>query len=292
MTLTITSIEEIPSEDTYNLHIEDNHNYYANDIVVSNCHLAKAKALQGIMKKCHDTKYRIGFSGTLDGKNVNQLILEGSFGPVYRTATSTDLMEKGLLAKLQVEVLTLKHPPQYFPTYNDEIVYLIECEKRNQYICKLADSLKGNVLVLFTRVEGHGVPLAEMVINSTDKDVHLLHGGIDVNVREEVRSIAEKGNNNIILGSYGVASTGMNIKNLHHIIFASPSKSVVRVLQSIGRGLRKTKDKDKCMLYDIADDTRKPHGQNNFTLNHLSERIKIYIDENFDYRITEILLER
>jgi superfamily II DNA or RNA helicase len=261
-----------------------------NGVIFDECHLAKAKALQGIMKKCLDTKYRIGFTGTLDNKNVNQLILEGSFGPVYKTTTSTDLMEKGLLAKLKIQIHILSHPPKQFETYNDEIVYLIDSEERNKYICDLANSFEGNTLILFTRVEGHGVPLAEMIINSTDKQVHLIHGGVGVEIREDVRKIVDESTNNIILGSYGTTSTGINIKNLNHIIFASPSKSQVRVLQSIGRGLRQKKDNNKCMLYDIADDTRIRNGQNNFTLNHLAERIKMYIDQNFEYQITELSL--
>jgi superfamily II DNA or RNA helicase len=260
-----------------------------NGIVFDECHQAKAKALQGIMKKCLDTKYRIGFTGTLDGKNVNQLILEGSFGPVYKTTTSSDLMKKGILAKLQIQIHLLTHPRRSFDTYNDEIVYLVECEERNKYLCELANSLKGNVLVLFTRVEGHGVPLAEMIINSTDKQVHLIHGGVNVDVREQVREIAEKSDDNIILGSYGTMSTGVNIKNLSHIIFASPSKSQVRVLQSIGRGLRQ-KLNNKCMLYDIADEIFTPSGRHNFTWNHLSERMKMYIEQDFEYEAHKVTL--
>ena len=162
--------------------------------------------------------------------------------------------------------------------------------ERNRFICNLANSLKGNVLVLFTRVEGHGVPMHDMMSNLTSRPIHIIHGDVDVKVREDVRSIAEKSDNNIIFGSYGTMSTGINIRNLHHVIFASPSKSRIRVLQSIGRGLRKAKGKDSAMLYDIADDFRKEHGRNNFTLNHLAERIKFYVEEDFEYRVTELSL--
>ena len=130
----------------------------------------------------------------------------------------------------------------------------------------------------------------EMLSHLTTRPVHLIYGDTKVKVREEVREISEVTSNNIILGSYGTMSTGVNIKNLHHVIFASPSKSRIRVLQSIGRGLRKAKGKDSAMLYDIADDFRKDHGRNNFTLNHLAERIKYYIDEDFQYRVTEMPL--
>lgn len=259
-------------------------------VIGDECHNFKAKCLGGIMKKMPDAKWRYGFTGTLDGKNVNKLILEGHFGPVYKTTSSADLMEKGFLAKLKVEIIQLKHASQSFENYNSEIEHIGDMYQRNRFICNLANSLEGNVLVLFARVDGHGLPLYEMMDNMTTRPIHLIYGDTDVKVREEVRSISETSSNNIILGSYGTMSTGVNIKNLHHVIFASPSKSRIRVLQSIGRGLRKAKGKKSAMLYDIADDFRKNGGRNNFTLNHLAERIKYYIDESFDYRITELSL--
>ena len=259
-------------------------------VVGDECHNFKAKVLQGIMKKCPDAKYRFGFTGTLDGKNVNQLILESHFGPVFKTTSSSDLMEKGFLAKLKLQIHLLKHNPQTFNTYNDEIEYLGQHDPRNNYICNLTNTLKGNVLVLFARVEKHGIPMTEMMKNITTRPVHLIYGGTDVKDREKVRELAEINNDLIIFGSYGTMSTGVNIKNLHHIVFASPSKSKVRVLQSIGRGLRKTKGKDNVLLYDIADDFRKNNSRPNFTLNHLTERIKYYINEEFTYEIKEVQL--
>ena len=259
-------------------------------VIGDECHNFKAKVLQGIMKKCPDAKFRFGFTGTLDGKNVNRLILEGHFGPVFKTTSSADLMEKGFLAKLNVDIKILKHQHKNFNTYNDEIEYLGECDERNQYICELSKELKGNVLVLFTRVEGHGIPLHERMSSITERPTHLIHGGTDVHQRERVREVAETSDNNIIFGSYGTMSTGVNIKNLHHVVFASPSKSRIRVLQSIGRGLRKGKGKNECMLYDIADDFRKPNGRANFTLNHLTERIRFYVEESFTYQITDLVL--
>ncbi len=260
-------------------------------VIGDECHNFKAKCLQGIMKKLPDAKWRYGFTGTLDGKNVHKLILEGHFGPVYKTTTSSDLMDKGFLAKLKVEVIQLRHHHEKFDNYNEEIAFIGEMYERNRFICNLANSLKGNVLVLFTRVEGHGIPMHDMMSNLTSRPLHIIHGDVDVKIREEVRSIAEKSDDNIIFGSYGTMSTGINIRNLHHVIFASPSKSRIRVLQSIGRGLRKSKGKDSAMLYDIADDFRKPHSsRNNFTLNHLAERIRFYVEEDFEYRVTELSL--
>ena len=258
-------------------------------LIGDECHNFKAKSLQGIMKKCPDVKWRYGFTGTLDGKQVHKLILEGLFGPVYNTTSSADLMEKGFLAQLSVDICILKHEHKKFDTYADEIEHLGLCEYRNQFISNLACDLKGNVLVLFAWVEKHGLPLHEMVkMNAGDQKVHLIYGDTHVKEREKVREICETSDNNIIVASYGTMSTGVNIKNLHHIVFASPSKSKVRVLQSIGRSLRKAKGKDTAKLWDIADDFRKNGGRENFTLKHCAERISYYVEQGFIYRITTI----
>ena len=147
--------------------------------------------------------------------------------------------------------------------------------------------------MLFNYVEKHGEPLYDMINNSasTGRKVFLVHGGVETKDREEVRSITENEDNAIIVASYGTFSTGINIKRLHNIIFASPSKSRVRNLQSIGRVLRKGENKNSAVLYDIADDTTKDNKSPNYTLNHLFERVKIYNQENFDYELIKIKLK-
>jgi superfamily II DNA or RNA helicase len=121
--------------------------------------------------------------------------------------------------------------------------------------------------------------------NNNNKLVFFLHGDVDIDVREEVRTICEKENNAVIIASYKIFSTGVNIKNLHNIIFASSSKGKIQILQSIGRGLRKNHNKEKAVIYDIADDCGK-----NYTLNHFMERVKIYNEEEFEYDITNVSL--
>jgi superfamily II DNA or RNA helicase len=156
----------------------------------------------------------------------------------------------------------------------------------------VALDLKGNTLVLFSRVETHGLPLYELINNASDnkRKVFFVHGGVDVQEREQVREITERENNAIIVASYGVFSTGISIKNLHNVIFASPSKSRIRNLQSIGRVLRKGSNKDKATLYDISDDCT--YGsRKNYTLNHFIERVKIYTEEDFNYEIIPINLK-
>ena len=241
------------------------------------------------MTKLSDAKYRFGFTGTLDGTQTHKWVLEGLFGPSYKIIKTDELMKKGHLATLDINVLLLKHSPNKFETFEDEVQYIIGHEKRNRFICNLALDLKGNTLILFARVEAHWQPLYEMINNKKidNRNVFFIHGGVDTEDREKVREITEKESNAIIVASYGTFSTGINIKNLHNIIFASPSKSRIRNLQSIGRVLRKGDKKVKATLYDIADDIRYK-SRKNYTLNHLIERIKIYNEENFNYDIINV----
>ena len=257
-------------------------------VIGDEAHLFKSKSLVSIMTKLRDAKYRFGFTGTLDGTQTHKWVLEGLFGPTYKIIKTDELMEKGHLAKLDIKILLLKHDPQMFDTYEDEVQFIIQNEKRNNFIKNLALDLKGNSLILYSRVESHGAVLYDLINNSvTDREVFFVHGGVDAQEREQVREITEKENNAIIIASYGTFSTGINIKRLHNVIFASPSKSRVRNLQSIGRVLRKGTNKVKAILYDIADDCTKG-SRKNYTLNHLIERVKIYNEENFNYEIIPI----
>lgn len=258
-------------------------------IIGDEAHLFKSKSLVTIMTNMRDTKYRFGFTGTLDGSQTHKWVLEGLFGPSYKVTQTSELIEKGHLSKLDIKIITLRHDGQRFPQYEDEVQYIINHEKRNNFIKNLALDLKGNTLVLFSRVESHGIPLFNLINTSKEegRKVFLVHGGVDVDDREEVRRITENEENAVIVASYGTFSTGINIKNLHNVIFASPSKSRVRNLQSIGRILRKGNNKVKACLYDIADDISVKN-QKNYTLNHLIERIKQYNEEKFDYSITTI----
>ena len=153
--------------------------------------------------------------------------------------------------------------------------------------------MKGNTLILYSRVEAHGQVLYDLINNNkqSSRKVFFVHGGVDASEREMVREITEQEEHAIIIASYGTFSTGINIKRLHNVIFASPSKSRVRNLQSIGRVLRKGKDKVKATLYDISDDCTYK-SKRNYTLNHLIERIKIYNEENFNYEIITIQLRK
>jgi superfamily II DNA or RNA helicase len=260
------------------------------DVIIGDeAHLFKSKSLVGIMTKMDNTKYRYGFTGTLDGTQTHKWVLEGLFGPSYKVTQTKELIDKGYLSKLNIKVLLLKHNGHKFNEYEEEIQYLITHQKRNNFIKNLALDLKGNSLILFNRVETHGQPLYELINSSASKDrkIFFVYGGVDVDERERVRAITEQENDAIIIASYGTFSTGINIKNLHNVIFASPSKSRIRNLQSIGRVLRKGDNKTQAVLYDIADDITH-NSKKNYTLNHLIERIRIYNEEKFNYEIIQI----
>ena len=262
-------------------------------VIGDEAHSFKAKSLSTIMSGCDNAKYRIGTTGTLDGTQTHRLVLEGLFGPVYQSTTTSELIEKGQLADFNIKCLILKYPDEVCDQsrkwdYQDEINYIVKNEKRNLFIKNLVMSLEGNTLVLFQLVEKHGKILHELIKQEAGKRrVFFVFGGTDIDVRESVRAITEKENTAIIVASYGVFSTGVNIRNLHNVVFASPSKSRIRNLQSIGRGLRIGENKSKAVLFDISDDFRT--GKHvNYTLKHFIERVKIYDEEKFEYKFYNI----
>ena len=259
-------------------------------VIGDEAHLFKSKSLTGIMTKLHNAKYRFGFTGTLDGSKTHKWVLEGLFGACDKVTKTDDLIKQGYLSSLRIKILVCKHEYQYFEDYHAEMEYIVTHQKRNNLIKNLVSDIDGNTLVLFNYVEKHGEPLYELINNSVsnDRKVFFVHGATDTEDRELVRVITEKEDNAVIIASYGTFSTGINIKRLHNIIFASPSKSRVRNLQSIGRVLRKGEGKEIATLYDIADDIS--GSRENYTLKHLYERIAIYQEENFKYETIKVNL--
>ena len=261
-------------------------------VIGDECHLFKAKSLTAIMHKLHLTKYRFGLTGTLDGTQTHRLVLEGLFGNVKKVVSTKELMEKKTLANLNIQALVLTYSDDDCKlvkkmTYPQEMDFITSNAKRNKFICDLVLRLKTNTLLLFQYVEKHGSILYDQIKSSTDRPVYYIYGATDTEVREDVRKLTEEQENCIIVASYGTFSTGINIKNLHNIIFASPSKSRIRTLQSIGRGLRTNEQKTYATLFDIADDLSSGK-KSNYTLNHFQERINIYNSEQFNYEIHRI----
>jgi hypothetical protein len=266
-------------------------------VIGDECHLFKAVSLTKIMTKLEDCKYRYGLTGTLDGTKTNKLVLEGLFGAVNKVTSTSELQEKKQLADLKIICLVLQHDnhAKHFikdKSYQEEMDFIVSNEKRNKYIRNLCLNLEGNTLCLFQYVEKHGEILKDLIEKkSEDKKIFFVHGGVEAEEREKIRFITEKSDNAIIIASYGTFSTGINIRNLHNIVFASPSKSRIRNLQSIGRGLRLKDNNSSATLYDIADDLTY-NGKENYTLAHFRERINIYTSENFNYTIHNIDLHK
>lgn len=245
------------------------------------------------MTKLTNAHYRIGTTGTLDGSQTHKLVIEGLFGKVYNVTSTKKLIDKNLLSDIEIKCLILGYDDESVQQmkrqqYQDEIKFLITNEKRNQFINKLCLHVKGNTLVLFNFVDLHGKVLYNMM-QQTDKKIFFIYGGTDADQREQIRHILNEEENAILIASYGTCSTGINIPRINNVVFASPSKSVVRVLQSIGRGLRKAKGKNKTVVYDISDDLCYL-GYKNHTMKHLDERIKIYNNEKFPYELKKIIL--
>ena len=260
-------------------------------------HLFKAKSLSGIMNKCINAPYRFGTTGTLDGTETNKLVLEGLFGPTKTVTLTRDLQVQGTLAQINISILLLRYHNDVChmmegKTYQEEMDYIVTNEKRNKLITNLALDQKGNTLVLFQFVEKHGKVLFDMMRDKAEdgRKIFYVSGEVDAADREQIRGIVEGQKDAIIVASLGTFSTGINIKNLHNIVFASPSKSQVKVLQSIGRGLRQSENGVATKLYDIADDMH-IQSHKNFTLRHSAERIKIYSKEQFPYNIYQLDLK-
>lgn len=272
-------------------------NYFNYEWVIGDeAHNFKAKSLATIMTNLDNASLRIGMTGTLDGTKTHKLVLEGLFGPVRKTVTTKELIDKKQLSDFEIKCLVLKYPEEISrllknAKYIDEMKYLVTSDARNKFIRNLVLSLEGNTLILFQYVDNHGKGLHKLIGEKAgDRKVFFVHGGTETETREDIRAIVEKENNAIIVASYGTFSQGINVRNLHNIIFASPSKSRIRNLQSIGRGLRIGDNKKKAVLFDIADDLRyKKH--ENFTLRHFRERVKIYNEERFEYKLYNIELK-
>jgi superfamily II DNA or RNA helicase len=265
-----------------------------NVIFGDEAHQFKAKSLTGVMEKMDGIRYRIGTTGTLDNKKVHRLVLEGIFGPVHKVTTTKTLMETGRLSTLNIMCIILKYTEEIRKerknnTYQEEMDWIVSCDKRNKFIRNLAVKSSGNTLVLFQFVEKHGKILYEMIKERVhdNRKIFFVYGGTDVSDRESIRHITEQESDAIIVASFGTFSTGINIPSIENVIFASPSKSKIRNLQSIGRGLRLKDGKTQCNLFDIADDLHWKSWKNH-TLNHAAERYKTYAEEEFKTKIVEV----
>lgn len=260
-------------------------------VCVDEVHHATAKSIQGIMDKLLICPDRIGLTGTLKDCKTHQLSLKGMFGPSRKMISTKELMERDQIADMKVRILQLKYTDDdrkkvKSMNYNDEVDFLVNHEGRNKLIAKIAGDLPGNTLVVFLRID-HGKRMHDLI--ETEKHKFYIAGETDKDAREAARHFSEE-NDVVIVASLGVFSTGVNIKNLQNLVFAHPTKSKIKVLQSIGRILRKTDDDKKSMVFDIVDDL-KWGTRDNFAMRHAAERFKQYVAERFDVKMDAIDLK-
>ena len=261
-------------------------------VIGDEAHNFKANSLKTMMLKMSNCPYRFGFTGTLDGTQTHKLVLEGLFGQVRQVTTTAELIESKHLSQFRIKAITLIYNDELKKMYKgidyqSEIDFIKGHDPRNKFIVNLVLSLKQNTLVLFRHID-HGTNLYNLLQSRVKgRKVYYVDGVVDGDLREDIRKGVENEEGSIIVASLGTFSTGINIKNLHNIVFASPSKSRIKTLQSIGRGLRKSQSKDIATLYDIADDLSWK-SKKNYTLLHFVERIKMYDDEKFEYKIYNV----
>ena len=273
-------------------------------------HTAEAKVLTSIMNRCTNAHIRAGFTGTLKSKTIHQLNIIGLFGDIRVVATNTSLAEQGIITPFKVNFVILKYKGMvckemcrkvvekvmpdgkkiYRNNYRFETDFIVQYNPRNIFITNLIQSISGNYLILFDKVKKHGIPLYNMIKKAMpDRPVYYISGMTNAKEREKIRKRMEKENNAILVASYGTLSTGVNIKNLDGAIFAYPYKSEIRVLQSVGRLLRKAKGKKMAVLFDLVDDFRWKRSVN-YLYKHFLKRYEIYQNEKFPVNVSEFNL--
>ncbi len=272
-------------------------------VMVDEVHLAKSKSIAGIMEKCTTTPFRFGFTGTLDNLQCHRLILEGLFGTVARVATTNELVKKKQLTPPKVIVCVLEYPEAVRKQmrrsdYVAEIDFLVGCGPRNKFLTKLCEAQKGNTLLLFQLVKKMGETLTAQIDNlispggvDSPRQVWYIDGNVPADYREGVRHKMQEATNDVLCASFGTTQLGVNIPNLRTLIFAHPSKSVVRVLQSIGRILRLHEGKDRATIIDVVDDLR-IGAYVNHTFKHAEARMAYYAAEKFPIVLRRINMAR
>jgi superfamily II DNA or RNA helicase len=265
-------------------------------VIGDEAHGYKAASLVNIMENLVNADFRIGMSGTLDGLTTSRMTIEGLFGSTYKVITAAEMIDKGYSSDLQITAVVLKHSENVRKfigenklDYENERAFVYQHKKRNNFLSHLALSLKGNTLLYFWHIDTHGKLIYDALnaLNDGSKQIYFIDGQTDVDERERIRAEFEKRDDIIAVVSYGTTSTGSNYKSVHNIIFGSTFKGVVKNLQTIGRGLRKSKTKHKCVLYDIVDDMSWGK-RDNYMMKHFKDRLNIYLSEGFKFQVKEI----
>lgn len=287
---TIKKIEK--PEIVYNLSVENNENYFANDILVHNCHGTKANVVSRLLKQCLGADYKIGTTGTLPTETADQLMINSVLGNVIYELKTRQLIELGYLTKIVVASIFLKYPEDFVKTnkdrtYQEEVKTVEEYKNRNLSLNFVIDhsKLTDNILILVNHKDHLKSVKEYLNLVYPERKVSIMMGDIKAKERESIRTSINTEDGTLILGTFAVCSTGINIPKLHSIIMFSNSKSRIKVLQSIGRGLRKHVSKNKVIIYDIIDDlrykTRTGKVHENYCIQHYNERLIYYKEQEF-----------
>jgi len=270
-----TVISNLP--EVYNLHIENDHNYIANDAVVANCHQAKAEVLKNLLtRNLRNAPIRWGLTGTVPKEPFEFESIHASLGPVIGQISAKELQDKGVLAQCHVNVVQLIDTVAH-RGYQEELKYLVTNQDRIEYLGKLLNTIKesGNTLILVDRITA-GEELQKLIPNST-----FISGAVKVKARKETYDTIREGTNEVIIATYGVAAVGLNIPRIFNLVLLEPGKSFVRVIQSIGRGVRKAKDKDFVQIWDLTSTCK-------FAKRHLTQRKKFYKEAEYPFTIEKV----
>ncbi|EMW0060154.1 DEAD/DEAH box helicase family protein [Salmonella enterica subsp. enterica] len=267
-------------------------------VIVDECHKATAKNLTNIVNDMSHCRFKIGMTGSPKESKANLMQYVGLFGDISKIVSIDRLMDEGQVTKLKINCLFLRYTDEECSAvkgreYAEEIKYITSNTRRNKFACNLALKLakNGENVFLMFRNTKHGKMLYEALQRVHDK-VYYVDGGVKTTDRDEFKKMAEGETGLICVASYGVFSTGVSIKNLHHVIFGHPVKESTIVRQSIGRALRKHGSKDIATVWDLIDhlavktkskSAKKQFSHLNYALKHALERIKIYNEDKFDY---------
>ena len=262
----------------YNLHIQNDHNYIANDAVVSNCHSAKADALKTLLTgPMARIPLRWGLTGTVPKEDFEFQSLHVSLGKVISKVSAKELQDKGVLANCHVNVVQLIDHAEH-TNYQSELKYLLTNPDRLDIMANLINEANktGNTLVLVDRVEA-----GKELVSRLGDDAVFVSGATKNSDRKEQYDEVANANNKIIVATYGVAAVGINIPRIFNLMLIEPGKSFVRVIQSIGRGIRKAEDKEDVQIWDITSTCK-------FAKRHLTKRKKFYKEANYPFTIEKL----
>lgn len=250
-------------------------------VIFDEVHTAKANEISKLLTKLDKASIRFGFSGTLNDDKLERYTIQGLFGPIFPIIDTNKLIETKYASPLEIKAIKLNHPPKKFKSYVDEIDYLITNKKRNNMICKLALQFPQNTLILVSRIK-HGEELFQKISEKAgNRKVYFVYGKTPGDIREDIRQEVEQARNSIIIANIQLFAAGIDIKSLTNIILAHPTKSKIRILQSIGRILRLHPEKEKALFFDFGDNFK-------YSYEQFLQRLKLYTKEKFKIQMTEL----